>query len=175
MERRRGANSDNPLWNFIPVVFTTLAVLMTMVPFGLSSAVLAPPSFGLVAVFLWAVYRPDLLPPAVVFAMGLLQDLLWGGPLGLWAFVFLASYLLSETQRLVLIGQGFGFMWAGFGMVAGVAGILSWLAASAYYGQFVPLVPVLVQAVLSLAVFPLIQKLVPRSFVIAAQAGVVDD
>ncbi len=171
----RGAyNSDNPIWVAYPSATILVAVLLSVVPFGLSSTVLAPPSFGLVTIYLWAIYRPEFIPAPLVFSLGILQDFLWSGPVGLWAFVYLVIYGLTVSQRLVLIGQGFGFMWAGFGLIALVAGLLSWISASFYYGMAVPLAPVFVQVILSTAVYPLFIKIVPVMFIQAAQSGVTD-
>jgi rod shape-determining protein MreD len=148
-------------WILFPGMTTLACVLLSMVPFGLSTTVLAPPSFGLIAIFLWTMIRPELLPAAAVFALGLLQDLLWGGPMGLWAFVFLLAYVLTLSQRTFLIGRGFGFTWAGFGLVAAIAGLVSWIFAMAFHGQFLLPYPAIVQTVLSAAVYPLFAQLSP--------------
>ena len=148
-------------WTVFPGLTTLACVLLSMVPFGLSTTVLAPPSFGLIAIFLWTMIRPDLLPTGVVFMLGLVQDLLWGGPIGLWAFVFLLAYALTLSQRTFLIGRGFGFTWAGFGLVAIIAGTASWIFAMIIHGQFLMPYPAIVQAVLSAAVYPLFARLSP--------------
>jgi len=148
-------------WAIFPGLTTLVCVFLSMVPLGWSTTVLAPPSFGLIAIFLWTMIRPDLLPAGVVFVLGLLQDLLWGGPMGLWAFVFLLAYVLTLSQRTFLIGRGFGFTWVGFGLVAVIAGAVSWIFAMLFHGQFLMPYPVIVQVVLSAAVYPLFARLSP--------------
>ncbi len=154
---------DYPLWKLLPVSTVLMCVLLSMLPLGLSSTVLAPPSFGLVAVFYWACRRPELLPPVVVFLLGVLQDFLWGGPTGLWPFAYLLAYGLTASQRFVLTGQGYTVLWFGFSIVAGCVSVAVWLLASVYYWKLLPVMPMVVQTVLTIAVFPIIERLLPKS------------
>ena len=49
------------------------------------------PAFTLMAVYHWTIYRPDLLPPIGLFAIGLAQDLLTGAPIGVGALMLLLA------------------------------------------------------------------------------------
>ena len=91
-------NTGNRENNMVPFVSTMVCVLLSMVPFGLSSTVLAPPSFALIAVYLWTLMRPDLMPSWSVFLLGIFQDLLWGGPVGLR---FVVSALRDGTDAVL--------------------------------------------------------------------------
>ncbi len=46
---------------------------------------LPEPVFPMAPAFAWAMIRPSVLAPLVLLVMGLFLDLLWGGPIGLWA------------------------------------------------------------------------------------------
>lgn len=146
------------MFPFFSVVF---CILLTMVPFGLSSGYLAPPSFALIAIYIWILVRPGLMTPASVFLLGVFQDLVWGGPVGLWGMVFLAVWAFTVSQRRFLEGRGFGLIWAGFGVVAIGSGLLAWIIASVFYGVPMPVIPILSQTVLSFAVYPLFAKMIP--------------
>jgi rod shape-determining protein MreD len=148
-------------WVFFPTFSTLVCVLLSLVPLGLSSTILAPPAFGLIAIFLWTLIRPDLLPAGVVFLLGLLQDLLWGGPFGLWAFVYLIAHGLTLSQRTFLIGREFGFTWVGFALVAVICSAAAWVATMLYHAQFLAPYPAIVQAVLSIAIYPLFARMTP--------------
>ena len=50
------------------------------------------PVLALMAVYHWAIYRPNLMPLWSIFVLGVLQDLLSGVPLGLYILVFLTVY-----------------------------------------------------------------------------------
>lgn len=148
-------------WASFPTLSTLLCVLLSLVPFGLSSTILAPPAFGLIAIFLWTLTRPDLLPAGAVFLLGLLQDLLWGGPFGLWGFVFLLGYGLTLSQRTFLIGREFGFTWVGFGLVITICSLVAWAVTMLYHSQFLAPYPAIVQIVLSAALYPLFARMTP--------------
>jgi rod shape-determining protein MreD len=51
------------------------------------------------------VIRPSILAPAVLLAMGLFLDLLWGGPIGLWVVSILVGYAGILFCRSMMTGQ----------------------------------------------------------------------
>ena len=148
-------------WAAFPFLSSLFCILLTLVPFGLSNSVLAPPSFTLIAIFIWILVRPSLMPPVAVFILGLLQDLFWGSPVGLWAAVFLVASVITLSQRQFLSGRSFGFTWAVFGIVTVVCEVLAWVIASVYYLTPMPVLPILSQIILSFAIYPLFARMVP--------------
>ncbi|MBT4710871.1 MAG: rod shape-determining protein MreD, partial [Alphaproteobacteria bacterium] len=97
----------------LPGLVTFVAVLLTVLPLGIPFAAVVTPFLSLMAVYYWSIYRPDLLPPAAVFVLGVLQDILTGGPVGLLALVLLLVQALAVSQRRILLGQAFSVEWAG--------------------------------------------------------------
>lgn len=141
--------------NLLPFAVTVLMMLLAMAPTQVPGlAALAPP-LTLMAVFYWAIHRPDLLRPIVVFLIGLLQDLLSGMPLGLSALVFTLAYWAVLTQRRFFLGNSFLLLWWGFGMVAFAAAAVQWIVYSLSFVTVLTVRPVLFQAVLAIAIFPL--------------------
>ncbi len=108
----------------LPGVLTLLLVLMGAVPIG--APLLGPvlPAFGLVAVFVFSIYRPDLMPHWLAFLVGLVQDLVIGGPLGLNALLLLSVQGLCSSQRRFSCRQT---------VLAGLAGFLARVAAGRCY------------------------------------------
>lgn len=155
------ASNGSRFWSIFPFLSCVFCILLTMVPFGLSTGYLAPPSFALVAIFIWILVRPGLMPPAAVFTLGVLQDLFWGGPVGLWGGVFLMVWAFTLSQRQFLEGRGFGLAWAVFGVVALGAGVSAWIIASIFYGATMPVIPILSQTLLNFAVYPAFARTVP--------------
>jgi rod shape-determining protein MreD len=139
----------------LPGLVTFIAVLLTVLPLGIPFAAVVTPFLSLMAVYYWSIYRPDLLPPAVVFVLGVLQDMLTGGPVGLLALVLLLVQALAVSQRRILLGQAFSVEWAGLLLVVAGAGAVSWTLASVYYLALVPPVPFVVQALITVALYPL--------------------
>lgn len=140
----------------LPGLLTLLLVLMGTVPIG--APLLGPvlPAFGLVAVFVFAIHRPDLMPHWLAFAIGLIQDLVIGGPLGLNALLLLTVQGLCSSQRRFLAGRPFWLMWLGFALVSLPAAVSQWLIACVYLTALLPFRDSLMQATVTLALFPIV-------------------
>lgn len=140
------------------VPFTTgiLFVLIGALPTGMTGWNMVSPLLVLGVVFFWTTSRPTLLPPVAVFILGILHDALSGGPLGLWALVFLLVQFFIVSQRRVLVGISFALGWVSFMPVVFGAAFFAWAGASIYYGTLVSVTPVLVQAALTLVAYPLV-------------------
>jgi len=138
----------------IPTVTAIVFVLAGVVPAGVPGFSAVTPLMSVTAVFFWVVARPALMPPAAVFGIGLLQDVLSGGPIGLWALTLLMVQYLSISQRQFLVGQSFVLGWAGFTSIVVAAAMLSWGAASIYYDVLLSPMPVFVQAALTVFIYP---------------------
>ena len=111
-----------------PVAVTVMLILGGMsllaVP-GLNSMV---PMFGLMGVFYWAIHRPDLFPLSAAFIIGLLYDLLSGGPPGMNTLLLVLAYWVLMTQRRFFLANRFIMLWWGFSLIAIGAGFVQWLA-----------------------------------------------
>jgi len=114
------------------------------------------------AVYQWAVYRPNLMPPLAVFFIGLIYDILSGTPLGVNAFVFLAVYGVVIYQQRFFTGKSFGVVWLGFGIVALGASILSWAMVSILSASLVEPRAAIFQYLLNFGFFPLLAWLFLR-------------
>jgi rod shape-determining protein MreD len=147
----------------LPVVTTFLLVLADVVAWPLPYFGALTPSFGLMGVYYWAIHRPDLFRPSIVFLLGLLQDALTGLPLGLSAFLYVALSQMALSQRRFFSGQIFPMLWFGFALVALVNDVATWGLLWALTGARVSLLPALVRAVFSILVFPLPALLLIRT------------
>ncbi|NWH08305.1 MAG: hypothetical protein HXY22_06610 [Alphaproteobacteria bacterium] len=133
-------------------------VLVSMIPFSVSGGLFVTPAFALMPIYFWGMYRPDLMPPLAVFGIGLFQDLVTAGPLGLWPAVYLFCYMFLISQRLILLSVMAGRTWAGFTIVMGLAAFFAWTIGSAAYGMVLSPLSLLIQALLSIAIYPLIAR-----------------
>jgi len=97
------------------------------------------------AVYFWSLVRPDLMPPAGVFLIGLTQDVLAGGPPGLWTASFLAAYALLDRQREAFASlAGVGAL-LGFALVAFFSCATAYVIACVYFYRAPPMMPLLLQ------------------------------
>ena len=143
----------------VPIVVSMFCVVLTMLPYGLWAGVVMAPSFALMAIYYWTLYRPDILPPFAVFFIGLYQDLLSGGPLGMWPVIYLSVYGLIVSQRLFFIGKAFLAIWFGFGAIVLLSCILTWAIGSLYFAAVLSPGVILLQGVLTFALYPLFGRL----------------
>ena len=137
-----------------PVAVTVMLVLAGMVPLYLPGFERVTPMLALISVYYWAIYRPDLMGPSVVFGVGLFQDLLAGTPLGLAALVLLLCHWVVVSQRGFFLAGSFLMLWVGFVFIVFGAALVQWLAHVCLAMRVVSLQAPLFQAALTLAVFP---------------------
>jgi rod shape-determining protein MreD len=140
--------------NLLPLAVTLCLVLFSAVPVPISGYAVVVPLFPLCAVYFWTINRPQALPPAVVFALGLIQDVLSGTSLGLHAVMLLLAYGMVISQRRFFIGKSFGVIWWGFMLVALIAIVTAWLLASIATGAVIRPGPAGFQFLLTLALYP---------------------
>ena len=134
-------------------------VLLSTIPFYIPGYGPTAANLVLMAVFYWAVHRPDLLSPFTVFLIGLLQDILVGMPPGMNAFVLLLVRTTAVSQSRVFRGRSFLILWWGFGTVALAAAFLIWGLSVVYTITLIDPLPGLFQAAMTTALFPFLAGL----------------
>jgi rod shape-determining protein MreD len=133
----------------IPLSFALLGVLVANVPVSFLGGIAPAPLLGLMPLYFWCLVRPDLMPPFWAFAIGVLEDLLSGGPPGVWALAFVTTYALVDRQRDMFAGlSGFGAL-MGFATAAAFACAAAYLTVAAYYWRIPPLAPVMGELAMS--------------------------
>lgn len=142
--------------NSLPVMVTLLLVLINVIPLHIPGLSRIVPILPLMAVYQWTVYRPKLMPPLAVFFIGLMYDILSGAPIGVNAVVFLAVYGVVLYQQRFFVGKSFLVVWFGFGVVALVASVLSWLLVSILSASIVEPRAAIFQYLLNFGFFPLL-------------------
>ncbi len=146
----------------VPFVLCLVLVLITALPMTIPYIGSVTPMFALMAVFYWCIYRPDYLPPYAIFLVGVLYDMLGGGPLGLTALLLLLVHAFIVPQRRVFHGKSFFVEWFGFSIVVLGLGVIGWLAASIYYVTPMQPLPVIGQAGLTIALYPCIAWMISQ-------------
>lgn len=150
----REALSQGIGW-LVPALTTLTFLVFSALPWGLIGLPRTAPALGLMAVYIWAVRRPSSMPLGLAFGLGLVQDLLWGEPLGLWGAGFVAGTMAARAVHTPFHVDSLTVHWLGFLYVLGVTSVLVWLLACLYYGQFLSFGPLLGQGLLTAALYPL--------------------
>ena len=94
--------------------FGVLGALFYAAPLRFGGFDIPAPWLSLIPVYFWALLRPDLGRAATAFAIGLFQDFVSGGPLGVWALTYLVAFAVLAPQREAFSGQTGGAVWIGF-------------------------------------------------------------
>jgi len=91
------------------LVFFLLLLSVSYIPVpGLSSFV---PLFVAASVYYWAIFAPAALPRWFVFIAGIIQDLLYGTPVGSTSLALLLLWTLIAAQRTYLLKEPFMVIW----------------------------------------------------------------
>jgi rod shape-determining protein MreD len=138
----------------LPIGTTVVAALLAIVPVRLPGYAALVPAFALMAVYHWTIYRPDLLPPIGLFAIGLSQDLLSGALIGVGAVVLLLARGAVLRYRRHFINRTFPFVWGGFTLLAGAAMFGVWLLHCVLQLNLFDLRTTVFRTVLTIAFFP---------------------
>jgi rod shape-determining protein MreD len=140
----------------LPFGVAVIFMVISNLPVSFTGGVLPAPVLVLAAIYFWGVNRRDLMPPMLVVALGLLEDLLSGGPPGLWTAGFVAAYAAIDRQRDSLMGlTDAGAVIGFFGIMVIAAGGAYGLAALVYL-RLPPVAPLLVESVITVLFYPLL-------------------
>jgi rod shape-determining protein MreD len=126
------------LAGLIPFFVGMLCAVAANVPIGFFGGNVPPPLLALMPVYFWCLVRPDLMPPIAVFAIGLAEDLLSGGPPGVWALSFLVCYAIVDRQRDTFAGLASYGAVLGFASVMLVASGVAYITVSVLNSRLVP-------------------------------------
>lgn len=139
-----------------PACITVLLMLLTQAPLDIPEQAALLPAAALSCVWFWSLFRPDALPPPVVFGLGLLMDLLGYLPLGVGVFTLLAVHGVALALRRGLSQRGFAWIWVVFAGVASAAALMIWLLVMLLSFRLLSPYPAIFIAVVAVAIFPVL-------------------
>jgi rod shape-determining protein MreD len=151
-----------------PAASAAVLLVFAAVPLGVPGLV---PAVALPPVFFWSVTRPAALPPPVVFALGLLQDLLTAAPFGSGVLVLLAVHGLAAGWRGVLGRQSVLRTWLAYCGFAVGAGGLGWALEALLGWRLPPPGQVPYGAALTAGLYPSLAWLLARAHAAMRRAG----
>jgi rod shape-determining protein MreD len=146
-----------------PALVTLALVFAAQLPYGIPHFAPVTPALALMAIYYWSIYRPEKLPLPAVFAIGLVQDALSGGPMGMIALMLVAVYGIGVSQRRFFLGKSFLVEWLGFVVIAAGAAIAAWLIASLYYATILDPRTFAAQGLLTAVFYPCMSWLFVRA------------
>lgn len=144
--------------SWLAPVSIVIGSLVTLLPFKASFPILPP--FGLMMLLAWRLHRPDLLKPWAPVLLGLADDLVSGQPLGNSMLFWTVSCILIDVLDNRIVWRDFFQDWL---LAAGAIGfcLIGGRLVATPFAAHVDTV-LLVQILISIALFPVISRIVAR-------------
>lgn len=149
-------------WIAYPLLIALALTVVLATPIQLFGLSLPEPVLLMVLAFAWPLIRPSIVAPAALFIGGLLLDLFWGGPVGLWALCLLAVYGLVLLSRNLLAGQETRSLFIWYVVSTLGAFLLAYLIVTLRAGNPPSLLSLIGQVLPTLLVFPAADWLIQR-------------
>jgi rod shape-determining protein MreD len=141
--------------SYLPFMLAMILVLVLRLPVRTGTTVMFFPYVGLAFVFYWVLHGRKYAPAWIVFALGLFEDMVTIGPAGINSIILISVSVGLANQRRFFINRPFTVAWAGFAIVAFGATFLRWLLESFYVGEFLSVLPMLAQLLVTIATYPI--------------------
>jgi len=154
---------NNGAARLLPAATTLLAAVISVLPVQIPGYAALTPVFTLMAAYHWTIYRPDLLPPAALFAIGLTEDLLAGSPIGVNALLLLLMRVGVLSYRRYFVNRHFPFVWTGFTLLTVTAMLGLWALHCILDLSLLDFRNAIIRAALTVAFFPLASFMLGRA------------
>ncbi len=153
---------DPVRWMGVPMAACMAATLLFAAPVRVFGLRAPEPLFAMVPLFAWAVLRPSILAPICLLILGLFDDLVWGGRMGLWELGLLVAYGFVLITRSMMGGQSRLMMWLWWAATLTVAMGVVYLAVRVVDHNAPNLLAVAGQWLPTVLLYPLADRLIGR-------------
>lgn len=146
------------LGNFFFLVLGSFFVLLISTPFARFEGVPLLGGLPVMLIYYCSIRHRNAIRPLSIFLIGLLHDVLSGGAIGLWAFLYLSFFALLLTQHgsiLRFIDRSAPFCWFGFLLASLVFLLLWWIMGWILTGSWPSYVGLALQWLVAAILFPL--------------------
>lgn len=157
-----GRSLESLLRRLVPLATALVAVILDLLPLPNTAPQSLAPSATICVFAYWALFCPELMTPAATFLVGLVLDAAGGLPPGLTSLALLLIRSALLTGQRFLVAQPFAVLWGCFLLVALAVELARWLTACAYWGRLLPVQPVLLHTVLTVAFYPVVSAVLSR-------------
>ncbi len=123
---------------YVPAFCACLLLLLAVAPFrwGALNDVFAGALIA--SIYYWGLFRPAQMPYWLVFALGLLFDVLTGLPPGLSSFMWLCLRGMVNVYGRMFATAAFPGVWVGFAVIFALCTLAGWVLLSWYYSRWLP-------------------------------------
>jgi len=148
-----------------PGIVLLFFVLLTFAPLRVPYVADLLPLLPALVVFQFSLATPERLPGPLLLAMGVLIDLLLGGPgapVGVSALGFVLIRAAVVANRRYLVGVPFLFQWLGFCLLSLGYVFLVWIFTAIWTWTDLDATPAFAQYIVAIVAYPLIGPLLAR-------------
>ena len=149
----------------LPGTILLFFVLMTLAPLRVPYISDILPLLPALTVFQFSLVTPERLPGPLLLAMGVLLDLLLGGPgapVGVSALGFVLIRAAVVNSRPYLVGVPFLFQWIGFCLLTLGYVVIVWVFTALFTWTNLDAGPALAQYLVMVVAYPLLAPLLAR-------------
>ncbi len=143
--------------NIKPTVISCLLVALSLISFlPIWTHLGFSPNFFVMVLYLWLIYRPDLIQFWGLMMVGLIQDGLYGYPLGISILGILQLIFFAKIFRKLILRKSFGFVFCGYIAYLLVYSITKWAVLSIFKQEWLPVLPILNFIGFSILTYPVV-------------------
>ena len=149
----------------LPGTLLMFSVLLTLAPLHAPYLSDVLPLLPTLVVFQFSLATPERLPGPFLLAMGILLDLLLGGPgapVGVSALGFVLMRAAVVANRRYLVGVPFLFQWIGFCILTLGYVFIVWIFTVIWTWTNIDPGPAVVQYIVAIVLYPLLAPLLAR-------------
>ncbi|MCP5362322.1 MAG: rod shape-determining protein MreD [Hyphomicrobiales bacterium] len=148
----------------LPGLFLPVGILLSTTYFPLYGFAEVMPQLVALFVGYWSLCWPRLIPSWLVLVMGLWLDVLSGLPVGVNALLLVGLRMLVVSQRRLLSREPFLSVWLAMAAALLLYHLLQWLVLSGLNRFPYPVLPVVVQWLLTVLCYPCIHAMSDRLY-----------
>ncbi len=100
----------------VPFLLLLLFSFVLTVPHNFLSFGRFTPFYSLIIIYYWCLFFPVVLPLMSIFVLGVLQDIIFGVPIGMNSLSLVMFWLFIAYYKRFLISKPFNVIWIGFAL-----------------------------------------------------------
>lgn len=141
----------------IEFLFLFGLLLLSLIPIWHDLGVV--PNFLSVVIYLWIIYRPDLVSLKSFILLGICQDAIMGYPIGVGALEIILLLSIAQPFRRYVLKKNFWVVLLGYAVFTTFNSFLFWLILSTTRGHLLPLTGAIKPIVLNILSYPVLCQL----------------
>ena len=133
-----------------------VAIFLELTPLGLSATDRPSPDLLLCVIAYWSIRRPGSAPAVLIFALGLMRDLLTDVPVGAGVLSLLLVSEVLKLRRRAFARSGFALEWVAIAIAAIASTALHWILVVLMLAQPPYLLDLFNQSIYTMMAYPLL-------------------